>query len=95
MILPDIIDSEERCVRIKGYQPFNHSTCGRFNKLSLSVPVIFVGFLMSNVSEQQMFEHLQEWKGELGFCCTKNETSFRFPHVQMSYCFDTNGHICT
>lgn len=73
MILPDIIDSEERCVRIKGYQPFNHSTCGRFNKLSLSVPVIFVGFLMSNVSEQQMFEHLQEWKGELGFVVQKRD----------------------
>lgn len=73
MILPDIIDSEERCVRIKGYQPFNHSTCGRFYKLSLSVPVIFVGFLMSNVSEQQMFEHLQEWKGELGFVVQKRD----------------------
>lgn len=73
MILPDIIDSEERCVRIKGYHPFNHSTCGRFYKLSLSVPVIFGGFLMSNVSEQQMFEHLQEWKGELGFVVQKRD----------------------
>lgn len=42
-------------------------------KLSLSVPVIFVGFLMSNVSEQQMFEHLQEWKGELGFVVQKRD----------------------
>lgn len=83
MILSDIIDSEERCVRIKGYQPFNHSTCGRFNKLSLSVPVIFVGFLMSNVSEQQMFEHLQEWKGELGFVVQKTRQAFAFP---MSKC---------
>lgn len=61
-------------------------------KLSLSVPVIFVGFLMSNVSEQQMFEHLQEWKGELGLAVQKRG-KLSLSHVQMSYCFDTNDHV--